>query len=196
MSSSNLLRKRVMSTLSAATDGQILIERRGAIASLVLNRPKALNALTLPMVRLLSRAFTESAADAQVSTIVMNGAGGRAFCAGGDVRAVMEAARARHPRPSAAHDLDDAFFREEYALNAAIAGCPKPQVSVWDGITMGGGAGLSVHGAFRVATERALFAMPETNIGLFPDVGACVGLITIPSVPLLNRQPITKPSAP
>lgn len=77
-------------------------------------------------------------------------------------------------------DMSDAFFREEYALNAAIAGCPKPQVSVWDGIVMGGGAGVSVHGAFRVTSERTMFAMPETNIGLFPDVGATHFLSRLP----------------
>ena len=161
-------------TMSAA-DAGVRIERVGSVAHLILDRPKALNALNLPMVRVLSDAYAASAGDAAVTSIVMSGAGGKAFCAGGDVRAVMEAARVD---PTG---LSDAFFREEYALNAAIAGCPTPQVSVWDGIVMGGGVGLSLHGRFRVATERASFAMPETGIGFFPDVGGSHFLSRLPA---------------
>ena len=171
-------------TMSAA-DAGVRIERVGSVANIVLDRPKALNALNLPMVRVLSDAYAASAGDAAVTSIVMSGAGGKAFCAGGDVRAVMEAARVD---PTG---LSDAFFREEYALNAAIAGCPTPQVSVWDGIVMGGGAGLSVHGRFRVATERTLFAMPETGIGFFPDVGGSHFLQAAQPNP--NPYPIPSP---
>lgn len=150
---------------ASATTAEVTFERRGSVAWLTLARPKALNALTLPMIRALHPALEQSVSDASVRCIVMVGEGGKAFCAGGDVRAVCEAAQAGDAA------LPDAFFREEYQLNHALARSPKPQVSVWDGIVMGGGAGLSVHGRFRVATERTLFAMPETGIGFFPDVG-------------------------
>jgi enoyl-CoA hydratase/carnithine racemase len=150
---------------ASATTPEVVFERRGSVAWLTLARPKALNALTLPMIRALHPALEQSASDASVRCIVMVGEGGKAFCAGGDVRAVCEAAQGGDAA------LPDAFFREEYQLNYALARSPKPQVSVWDGIVMGGGAGLSVHGRFRVATERTLFAMPETGIGFFPDVG-------------------------
>ena len=100
--------------------------------------------------------------------VVVRGAGGRAFCAGGDVRAVWEAGRGIGGDP----DLTAVFFREEYRLIREIHRFPKPYIAIIDGITMGGGAGISVNGAYRLATERTLFAMPETAIGLFPDVGA------------------------
>jgi len=154
---------------TTAVAEEVLVERRGRALCLTLNRPKALNALTLGMVRSLQGAYEEAAADAQVGCILMTGAGGKAFCAGGDVVGIYKAAKDGEAGRTGV--LSDTFFREEYALNACIAGCPKPQVSVWEGICMGGGAGLSVHGAFRVATEKSFFAMPETGIGFFPDVG-------------------------
>lgn len=164
-----------------SSSSETVVKQCGRVLHITLNRPKALNALTLPMVRSLWSTFARAGSDQSVTTVLMTGAGGRAFCAGGDVRAVWDAARSRFPREEAQRgELDDAFFREEYSLNAAIAGSPKPQVSVWDGFVMGGGAGVSVHGTFRVATERALFAMPETNIGLFPDVGASHFLSRLP----------------
>ena len=159
-----VLSRHVCGSASAIT-AEVIFERRGSVAWLTLARPKALNALTLPMIRALHPALEQSASDASVRCIVMVGEGGKAFCAGGDVRAVCEAAQAGDAA------LPDAFFREEYSLNYSLSRSPKPQVSVWDGIVMGGGAGLSVHGRFRVATERTLFAMPETGIGFFPDVG-------------------------
>ena len=150
---------------SDAEEQHVRCETRGSLALVTLTRPKALNALTLRMVRALKPALDHCAADERVKCLVLAGEGGRAFCAGGDVRAVCEAAQA------GGSSLPDAFFREEYVLNHVIATSPKPQVSVWDGIVMGGGAGLSVHGHFRVASETSLFAMPETSIGFFPDVG-------------------------
>ena len=162
------LTRRTMSSAAGATD-EVLVERRGLAACITLNRPRALNALNLPMIRALSQAYRTTAVDASVGCIVLTGAGEKAFCAGGDVVGLWEAARAAPP--TTRDCVPDAFFREEYALNAAIAGCPVPQVAVWDGICMGGGVGVSIHGAYRVATERALFAMPETAIGFFPDVG-------------------------
>ena len=139
----------------------------------MLQRPKALNALNLQMIRELWAAYERAGADASVRCLLLEGAGGKAFCAGGDVKGVWQEAQTDA-------ETSSIFFREEYALNAAIAGCPKPQVSVWDGIVMGGGVGLSVHGAYRVATERTMFAMPETNIGLFPDVGGSHFLAAMP----------------
>ena len=109
----------------------------------------------------------------QLDHSVDAGAGEKAFCAGGDIRAVTEAGRAGEP-------LAQEFFRQEYQLNHAISAFPKPYVAIIDGITMGGGVGLSVHSPFRVATERTLFAMPETFIGLFPDVG---GSFFLPQLP-------------
>jgi enoyl-CoA hydratase len=134
----------------------------------VINRPKALNALTLDNYRRFAPALRAWAADPSVRAVVVRGAGERAFCAGGDVRAVYEAGRGISGDP----DLPTIFFREEYELIRCIHRFPKPYIAVVDGITMGGGAGISVNGAYRIATERTLFAMPETAIGLFPDVGA------------------------
>lgn len=160
----------------------VIIANRGSVAHFTLNRPKALNALTLPMVRNLNEAYAAAVANPEIHCILMDGAGGKAFCAGGDVKSVWDAARPGAAKTGLNSEpyLPDAFFREEYALNAAIAGCPKPQVSIWDGFVMGGGAGVSVHGAYRVATERAAFAMPETNIGIFPDVGGSYFLSKLP----------------
>ena len=160
-----VLASQLMSSETTAEERHVRCEARGSLAFVTLARPKALNALTLGMVRALRPTLDQCAADERVKCIVLAGEGGRAFCAGGDVRAVCEAAQA------GGSSLPDAFFREEYVLNHAIATSSTPQVSVWDGIVMGGGAGLSVHGRFRVASEKALFAMPETGIGLFPDVG-------------------------
>jgi enoyl-CoA hydratase len=147
---------------------EILLGREGGLATLIINRPKALNALTLDNYRRFAPALRAWAADPSVHGVVVRGAGERAFCAGGDVRAVYEAGRGIAGDP----DLPSFFFREEYELIRAIHRFPKPYLAVIDGITMGGGAGISVNGAYRIGTERTLFAMPETAIGLFPDVGA------------------------
>ena len=147
---------------------EILLGREGGIATLTINRPQALNALTLENYRRFAPALSGWAEDPSVLAVVVRGAGGRAFCAGGDVRAVYEAGRGISGDP----DLTAVFFREEYELIRQIHRFPKPYIAIIDGITMGGGAGISVNGAYRVATERTLFAMPETAIGLFPDVGA------------------------
>jgi enoyl-CoA hydratase len=147
---------------------EILLDCSGGVAILTINRPQALNALTLANYRRMAPALAAWAADPQVRAVVVRGAGGRAFCAGGDVRAVYEAGRGI----SAARDLTARFFREEYQLLRQIHRFPKPYIAIIDGITMGGGAGIAVNGAYRLATARTLFAMPETAIGLFPDVGA------------------------
>ena len=142
----------------------IPFERRGAVGLVTLNRPAALNALTLGMVRAYARQLDDWERDATLGAIVLRGAGGRAFCAGGDVLAIYEAGRS-------GDRLTRDFFREEYTLNYRIGRLKIPHLALLDGVTMGGGVGLSVHGSHRVATERTLFAMPETGIGLFPDVG-------------------------
>jgi enoyl-CoA hydratase len=147
---------------------EIVLGRDGGLATLTINRPRALNALTLDNYRRFAPALRAWAEDPSVHAVVVRGAGERAFCAGGDVRAVYEAGRGISGDP----DLTAVFFREEYELIRDIHRFPKPYLAIIDGITMGGGAGISVNGAYRIATERTLFAMPETAIGLFPDVGA------------------------
>jgi enoyl-CoA hydratase len=149
-------------------DDEILLERDRGLATITINRPQALNALTLANYRRIDPALRGWAADPSVHAVVVRGAGDRAFCAGGDVRAVYEAGRGISGDPS----LTAVFFREEYELIRRIHHFPKPYIAIIDGVTMGGGAGISVNGAYRIATERTLFAMPETGIGLFPDVGA------------------------
>ena len=146
----------------------------GALGELVLDRPAALNALSLPMIRALREGLDTLAADPAVATILIRSTSDKAFCAGGDVRHVRDLALRGE---SAAIRT---FFAEEYALNAAIAACPKPYVALIDGICMGGGVGLAVHGRYRVVTDRARLAMPETAIGFFPDVGTTYVLPRLP----------------
>ena len=155
------------------SDDDIIFVQHGALAQITLNRPKALNALTFDMAE---RAIAQLAAwteDATVAAVVIEGAGEKAFCAGGDIRAIYNSARGDRQ-----HAAD--FFRAEYRLNRAIHHFAKPYIALIDGITMGGGVGLSIHGSHRVATERTRFAMPETSIGLFPDVGASYVLPRLP----------------
>ncbi|MGQ9365802.1 enoyl-CoA hydratase/isomerase family protein [Azospirillum sp. A39] len=143
----------------------VLFDTVGAVGRITLNRPKGLNALTLEQIRQIDPTLRRWAADPAIACVVIQGAGEKAFCAGGDIRALYDA--------SVAGDRAflESFFGEEYRLNRLIHTYPKPYVALIDGITMGGGVGLSVHGPFRVATERTVFAMPETGIGFFPDVG-------------------------
>lgn len=143
----------------------VLRERNGAIALATLSRPKALNALSLNMIRAYDAALRSWAVDPSVGAVVLQGAGDRAFCAGGDIRAMYEAGQGSDA------PIHRDFFREEYVLNRRIHRFAKPHIALLNGITMGGGVGLSVHGSHRIATENSLFAMPETGIGLFPDVG-------------------------
>lgn len=149
---------------------QVLLGVEGPLGTITLNRPKALNALSLPMIRVIEPQLAVWAGDPTIRAVVIRGTGDKAFCAGGDVVAISDAGlRERHRE--VAHSLTVDFFREEYGLNHRIHRFPKPFIALIDGISMGGGFGLSVHGSHRVITERALFAMPETAIGLFPDVG-------------------------
>jgi enoyl-CoA hydratase len=147
----------------------VLLETRGPLGLATLNRPKALHALDLGMIRTLHPRLDAWARDPAIRAVVIRGTGGRAFCAGGDVRAV--AASLDAPVTPGEAPLSEAFFRAEYALNHRIHHFPKPFIALVDGICMGGGLGLSAHGSHRVVTERLLLAMPETAIGLFPDVG-------------------------
>jgi enoyl-CoA hydratase len=144
------------------------------VGRLILNRPKALNALTADMIRALAAGLSAWRDDPSVHAVVIEGTGERAFCAGGDIRAIRDLALAGEHRQIAA------FFADEYALNQVIADYPKPYVAFIDGLCLGGGIGVSVHGRFRVATEAAVFAMPETAIGMFPDIGASYFLPRLP----------------
>lgn len=144
----------------------VLIKMVGRVAVVSLNRPKALNALTTDMIETLFDAYRGFERE-NVSLIVLEGAGGKAFCAGGDVRALWEDKTGAAGRE---------FFTKEYRLNHFIGSLKIPHVALVHGIVMGGGVGVSVHGKYRVATDKTLFAMPETAIGLFPDVGSTVFL--------------------
>ena len=146
----------------------ILFSHHGGVATVTLNRPQALNAFTLGMYRHFAPVLRAWADEPTIHAVLIRGAEGRAFCAGGDVRAIAEAGRGISGDPALTSD----FFREEYELIRHIHRYPKPYLAIIDGITMGGGAGVSVNGAYRIATERTMLAMPETGIGLFPDVGA------------------------
>ncbi|MFE2375266.1 enoyl-CoA hydratase/isomerase family protein [Streptomyces sp. NPDC059398] len=147
-----------------ADEGHVLLRTEGRAAHLTLNRPQALNALTHAMVRRIDEALTHWETDPAVQTVIITGAGGRALCAGGDIRSIYEDARTGGTASAA-------FWRDEYRLNARIARYPKPYVAVMDGIVMGGGVGVSAHGSVRIVTERSRIAMPETGIGFVPDVG-------------------------
>jgi len=136
----------------------------GRAGRITLNRPKTLNALTHEMVCRFDAALDRFAGDDAIATVVVDGAGDRALCAGGDMRAVYEAVLAGDPAPRA-------FWADEYRLNARIARYPKPIVAIMDGIVMGGGVGISAHASHRVVTERSAVAMPEVGIGFAPDVG-------------------------
>ncbi len=152
----------------------VITRRDGRVGRILLNRPKALNALDLDMIHGLSRALLAWRDEPHIHAVVIEGAGDRAFCAGGDIRAL------RDGQLSGNRAAVDAFFTEEYALNLLIADYPKPYIALVDGICMGGGIGVSVHSPHRVATEHAMFAMPETAIGFFPDIGATYFLPRLP----------------
>ncbi|MDH6431955.1 enoyl-CoA hydratase/carnithine racemase [Streptomyces sp. SAI-144] len=152
---------------------EILADVHRGVGRILLNRPKALNALTTDMVAAIDRKLAEWA-DTPLSAVVLASTSTKAFCAGGDIRTIREHSLAGDAEAS------ERFFASEYRLNARIAEYPVPVVSLIDGVCMGGGLGLSVHGGFRVVTERAVLAMPETGIGFFPDVGASYFLPRLP----------------
>ncbi|MFI5495911.1 enoyl-CoA hydratase/isomerase family protein [Actinoplanes sp. NPDC051859] len=146
------------------TDSPVLARITGRLGHLVLNRPRAINALTAEMVGILRRTLTEWADDAQVRTVLITGAGERGLCAGGDLRAMHADAVS-----GGTGSLD--FWADEYRLNAQLAAYPKPVVAWMDGLVMGGGIGVSAHAGVRVVTDRSRLAMPEVGIGFHPDVG-------------------------
>ena len=156
------------------TDEPELIARKvGHIGRITLNRPKALNALTLGMVQAMTEALVAWADDDGVQAVLVDGAGEKGFCAGGDILKL-------HDSGKAGTDEAWTFWRDEYRLNTLIKRYPKPYIALMDGITMGGGVGVSVHGAYRIATDRTMFAMPETGIGFHPDVGGAYFLPRLP----------------
>jgi len=167
--------KQSARTFSTLNEEGIQIQSNGSTQTVVLNRPKALNALNLPMVHQLTPLYLGWQKTDDVA-IIMKGNGGKAFCAGGDVVQVRKSS-VEEKKP-----LEEvcSFFRDEYKLNHLIATSTTPQISLLNGITMGGGVGLSVHGRYRVATDNTMFAMPETAIGLFPDVGGSHFLPKLP----------------
>ena len=151
-------------TGQAPDDATVLLRVNGALAHATLNRPRAINALDHGMVLAFADALTTWEKDERVAVVLLDGAGERGLCPGGDIRAI---------RASAVDGDRQAadFWRDEYHLNAQIARYPKPYVALMDGVVMGGGVGVSAHGGVRVVTERAQVGMPETTIGFVPDVG-------------------------
>lgn len=144
---------------------EVLFETEGGIGYITLNRPKARNALTTPMVKAIAAHLDDWEANESVRAVLLRGAGDHGLCAGGDVRAMHAGALARD-------DSTVEFFRAEYRMNARIHQFTKPYIAIMDGIVMGGGIGVSAHGSVRIVTERSVLAMPEVTIGICPDVGA------------------------
>lgn len=154
------------------TEEELLVEVVDGVGHVRLNRPRQINALTVPMMHALARALDDLAADGRVASVELTGAGERGLCAGADVRALRE-------RALDGGDVRE-FFEVEYGVDLQVAAFPKPYRAVMTGITMGGGLGLSAHGSQRVVDATSRLAMPETQIGLFPDVFM---------TPLLARMP-------
>jgi enoyl-CoA hydratase len=159
-------------------DDDLIVRSDGALRRITLNRPQALNAITLDMAVAMTALLREWQSDPKVGAVLIDGAGDRGFCAGGDIRALYEATKSEPA--SAADALPARFWATEYKLNVLIARYAKPIIAVMDGLVMGGGVGLSAHAAHRVVTERSAVAMPEVGIGFFPDVGAAFLLARAP----------------
>jgi enoyl-CoA hydratase len=156
-----------------AVEAEVLIRRTGVLGHLILNRPRAINALNQGMVDTLAATLAEWADDEAINTVLLSGAGERGLCAGGDIVTIYH---------SVVDGRDDAqrFWASEYALDAAIARYPKPYVALMDGLVLGGGIGLSAHGSVRIVTERTRVGMPEVSIGFFPDVAGTYLLARAP----------------
>ena len=154
----------IASHAAVAAEPELIVRREGAAGVIRLNRPKAINAMTLEMSLGIDAALDRFEADPAVALVLLEGAGERGLCAGGDIRGLYESSRV-------GGDLGKVFWRQEYRMNARIARFPKPYVAFMDGLVMGGGVGLSAHGRHRVVTERTRLAMPEVGLGFFPDVG-------------------------
>lgn len=151
-------------TDASVAEGDLVARKEGSAGIIRLNRPKAINAVTLEMFHDIDRALDAFEKDPAVAVILLEGAGERGLCAGGDIRSLWESSKVRG-------DLGKILWRDEYILNARIKKFPKPYVSFMDGIVMGGGVGLSAHSSHRVVTDRTKLAMPEVGLGFFPDVG-------------------------
>jgi enoyl-CoA hydratase len=151
-------------TDASVVEGDLIARREGSAGIIRLNRPKAINAVTLEMFHDIDKALGAFEADPDIAVIVLEGAGERGLCAGGDIRALWESSKVNG-------DLGKILWRDEYILNARIKKFPKPYVAFMDGIVMGGGVGLSAHSSHRVVTEKTKLAMPEVGLGFFPDVG-------------------------
>jgi enoyl-CoA hydratase len=151
-------------TGASVAEGDLIARKEGAAGIIRLNRPKAINAVTLEMFHDIDKALDAFEADPAVAVILLEGAGERGLCAGGDIRALWESSKVKG-------DLGKILWRDEYILNARIKKFPKPYVAFMDGIVMGGGVGLSAHSAHRVVTDKTKLAMPEVGLGFFPDVG-------------------------
>ncbi|MCK5425944.1 MAG: enoyl-CoA hydratase/isomerase family protein [Emcibacter sp.] len=154
-------------------EAEILFEERGCLGIITLNRPRALNSLNTDMCVLMDDALVRWAEDTAIGAVIIQGAGEKAFCAGGDVKTLAENSPEDHHKATE-------FFAAEYVVNSRIFHFPKPYIALLDGITMGGGVGVSVHGSHRIITERCLFAMPESAIGLIPDVGGSYFMPRLP----------------
>jgi len=150
--------------MSSTEESDLIVRREGAAGVIRLNRPKAINAMTLEMSIGIDAALDNFEADPEVALIVLEGAGERGLCAGGDIRSLWDSSRE-------GGDLGARFWRQEYIMNARIAKYPKPYVAFMDGLVMGGGVGLSGHASHRIVTDRTKLAMPEVGLGFFPDVG-------------------------
>jgi len=150
--------------MSSVEEGDLIVRREGAAGVIRLNRPKAINAMTLEMSIGIDAALDRFEKDPEVALIILEGAGERGLCAGGDIRSLWDSSRE-------GGDLGARFWRQEYVMNSRIAKYPKPYVAFMDGLVMGGGVGLSGHASHRVVTDRTKLAMPEVGLGFFPDVG-------------------------
>jgi len=163
---------------TAAADGEILLAVTGGLGEITLNRPKALNAVTQPMVTAMDAQLKTWAEDPAIGAVVVRGAPRDEtrvpFCAGGDIRLIYD------ERNDPDRKFAVEFYAEEYRLNSFIYRYPKPYIALIDGVVMGGGVGVSIHGSHRVMSERTMFAMPETGIGLIPDIGATYFLSRLP----------------
>jgi enoyl-CoA hydratase/carnithine racemase len=162
-----------MTSPQATSEAEIFSEIRNSVATITLNRPKALNALSLTLLQQMRVMLDSFAQDDSVYAVVIKGAGDRAFCAGGDIKALYQAAKAGAP-------LHHEFFCTEYPINHLIFNYPKPYVALMDHVVMGGGMGISQGSKFRIVTERSKLAMPEAGIGLIPDVGGSYFLSRLP----------------
>ena len=150
--------------MSELVEGDLIVRREGSAGIIRLNRPKAINAMTLEMSMGIDAALDRFEADPAVAVVVLEGDGERGLCAGGDIRGLYESSKVNG-------DLGKVFWRQEYIMNARIAAFGKPYIAYMDGLVMGGGVGLSAHGRHRIVTEKTRLAMPEVGLGFFPDVG-------------------------